>query len=140
VIVVIGAISGAVTGGLISIFIAFFNARRERRRAVEAQRLNLAREVMRYRGDPERLVPSLNELPLLFGEDAEVMRLHRNLRLKQDANSALKYLVQRLAALTGLHDNVKQDDIDNPFRFSGNESAPDGGSTDGGRAAAPDAP
>jgi hypothetical protein len=108
-----GAILGAGLTGLVTFGVAVWAERSSKRRAAVAARLTLVREVMRYRGNPARLVDPLNELPLLFGDDAEVLRLLRLLISSTGTakDDALGDLLTRLGNLTGLDARVTGSDI-----------------------------
>lgn len=114
-----GAIIGAALTGLVTFLVALWGERQAKVRAKATARLALVREVMRYRGEQESLVQPLNEVPLLFGDDAEVMRHLRELRSASGnvKNEALRDLVNRLAHLTDLDPKVTASDINTPFTF-----------------------
>lgn len=114
-----GAIIGSALTGLVTFLVALWGERQVKVRAKATARLALAREVMRFRGDQQSLVHPLNEAPLLFGDDAEVMRHLRELRLASGnvKDEALRDLVNRLAHLTDLDSKVTSSDINTPFTF-----------------------
>lgn len=75
----IAAVFGAMLGALIAGGMAFAQQRwshdREAQARVEADRRGLVRELMRQRMDQPALVKPLNEIPLLFGDDEDALRL-----------------------------------------------------------------
>ena len=87
----------------------------------QRQRLSLVREVMRYRLDQPHLIGPLNELPLMFGDDSEVLRLYREILNARDDHerrtSALTDLVNRLAVLVGLPSSVQISDIQHGMKL-----------------------
>lgn len=122
---VVGALVGALLAGVISWAQQQFSARIRQRERVEENRLVLVREIMRHRSSSELYLP-LNELPLVFGDDAEAMNLHRQLlqRLRQrsmgqcsgeQCDSAMLDLINYLAQSVGLPPYVRQSDIAGVF-------------------------
>lgn len=78
---------------------------------------------MRYRLDQPHLIGPLNELPLMFGDDSEVLRLYREiLNAPRDdpeqSTRALTDLVDRLAVLVGLPGSVQISDIQHGMKLA----------------------
>lgn len=76
---------------------------------------------MRWRLDQGQLVLRLNELPLLFGHDAETMRLYRVLISAKDgaeSTRVLGNLVAHLAEVVALDGGVQPSDISTGFHIS----------------------
>jgi hypothetical protein len=113
---VVGAIVGAVLAGSGS-FLQQWWSRKDR---VEEDRKGLVREIMRYRMDQDRLVLPLNEIPLMFGDDDETMRLVRALALQtaslEQKTQTLTDLINHLAKEVGLPPKVTTSDITRGFR------------------------
>lgn len=77
---------------------------------------------MRYRGNQERLVDALNEIPLMFGNDTECMRLLRGVTTAsagQTKDDALKDLIIHLAKLANISRTVTHSDITTPLTYVG---------------------
>ncbi|MEV7607915.1 hypothetical protein AB0N61_00370 [Microbacterium sp. NPDC089320] len=130
----VGAIAGAVIGALATLSATLVNGLLSARRARDDARTALVREVMRYRGDQKRLVDPLNEIPLLFGHDAECMRLLRGVagpNTDLGRTDALKDLIVRLASLAGISTTVTHSDITTPLAYNG--LLPWGGSQETGK-------
>lgn len=112
---IIASLVGVVVGCLLSILTSWRERRARKEDERQRQRLSLVREVMRYRLDQPRLIGPLNELPLMFGDDSEVLRLYREILNAGDDHerraSALTNLVNRLAVLVGLPGSVQISDI-----------------------------
>lgn len=107
----LGAVVGAFVAGCFTLGVALWNAKRSAAvRRADAQ-LALVREIMRHRGNQVLVVEPLNEVPLLFGNDEEVLRLYRLLVAGTQRDVALGALITRLAELTGLHASVSAADI-----------------------------
>ena len=85
---------------------------------IEDDRKRLVREIMRYRLDQDKLVLPLNELPLMFGDDDETMRLVRALlvALPEQRTQFLADLINHLAKQVGLPPKVTTSDITRGFR------------------------
>lgn len=76
-------ILGAVVGGVLAIvgvvIQSRLSAKDEDRRAVAQARVALVRELMRYRIETSKAALPLNEVPALFWDDEEAVRLYREL-------------------------------------------------------------
>lgn len=81
------------------------------RRAVSGARVALAREIIRHRGDQARVAEALNELPVVFGDDEEVLRLYRQFLDGVRKDDALLDLVIRLSKVVRLNRRVTTSDL-----------------------------
>jgi hypothetical protein len=122
IITSIASFVGIFVGWLLSILTSRWERRACKEDERQRQRLSLVREVMRYRLDQSRLVGPFNELPLMFGDDDEVLRLYREiLNAPRDdleqRTRALTDLVDRLAVLVGLPGSVQISDIQRAMKF-----------------------
>ena len=115
---VVGAIVGAVLAGSGSFLQQRWSHRRAHQDRIEDDRKRLVREIMRYRLDQDKLVLPLNELPLIFGDDDETMRLVRALlgALPEQRTQFLADLINHLAKQVGLPPKVTTSDITQGFR------------------------
>lgn len=115
---VVGAIVGAVLAGSGSFLQQRWSRGRAHQDRVEDDRKRLVREIMRYRMDQDRLVLPLNEIPLMFGDDDETMRLVRALQtaLPEQRTQFLADLINHLAKEVGLPPKVTTSDITRGFR------------------------
>jgi len=114
-----GAIVGAVLTGVLGYLQTRWTRKLQTRSERERQRLNLVREIMRHRLDQARLLGPLNELPLTFGDDGEVLRLYRetlNATTAEARTHALTALINSLAKLVDLSPSVQVSDIQRGFR------------------------
>ena len=121
IITSIASFVGIFVGWLLSILTSRWERRACKEDERQRQRLSLVREVMRYRLDQPRLIGPLNELPLMFGDDSEVLRLYREILNARDDHerrtSALTDLVNRLAVLVGLPSSVQISDIQHGMKL-----------------------
>jgi len=117
---------GTIVGGVIG-WAASYSLYRVQRVSVVKDRvneakMNLVREVIRYRGDQKRLVGPLNEIPLVFGDDEETLRLYRSFinsdPSKDDHTQFLSDLVVHLAQSVGLPPSVQPSDITSTLQYS----------------------
>jgi len=118
----VGSVVGAALAGVLGYLQAWWSRDASARLERDRQRLALVREIMRYRLDQERLVGPLNELPLVFGDDEEVLRLYRQTLNAADANArslSLTDLVNRLASLVGLPAKVQTSDVERGLAYAG---------------------
>lgn len=120
------AVIGAAVGALLAVAGGYLQHRASRAQDREErshdERVKLVREIMRYRRDQQALVYPLNELPLVFGDDPEVMRLYRGmLRAPTSELMAqdLADLINHLAKSVGLPREVQASDIHTGFSYSG---------------------
>ena len=115
---VVGAIVGAVLAGSGSFLQQRWSRGRAHQDRIEDDRKRLVREIMRYRLDQDKLVLPLNELPLIFGDDDETMRLVRALlgALPEQRTQFLADLINHLAKQVGLPPKVTTSDITQGFR------------------------
>ena len=115
---VVGAIVGAVLAGSGSFLQQRWSRGRAHQDRIEDDRKRLVREIMRYRLDQDKLVLPLNELPLMFGDDDETMRLVRALlaALPEQRTQFLADLINHLAKQVGLPPKVTTSDITRGFR------------------------
>ena len=115
---VVGAIVGAVLAGSGSFLQQRWSRGRAHQDRIEDDRKRLVREIMRYRLDQDKLVLPLNELPLIFGDDDETMRLVRALlvALPEQRTQFLADLINHLAKQVGLPPKVTTSDITRGFR------------------------
>ena len=82
-------------------------------RIARQARADLAREIIRHRGDQALVAGALNELPILFGHDDAVMRSYRQF-FGGDADSktaALTDIVIRMAGFLGVKKSVNTSDL-----------------------------
>ena len=114
---VVGAIVGAVLAGSGSFLQQRWSRGRAHQDRIEDDRKRLVREIMRYRMDQDKLVLPLNELPLMFGDDDETMRLVRALlvALPEQRTQFLADLINHLAKQVGLPPKVTTSDITRGF-------------------------
>lgn len=122
----LAALAGAVVGAALTGVLGYFQSRwaRTSQKRVERdhQRLTLVREIMRFRLDQERLIGPLNELPLVFGDDGDVLRLYRETLNSTDTAArtrSITDLINRLASLVDLPPKVQISDIQRGFQISG---------------------
>lgn len=114
----VGAILTGVFGYLQSCWARGSQALAERDR----QRLILVREIVRYRLDQERVIGPLNEIPLVFGDDDDALRLYRatlDAANVEDRTRSLTDLINRLALIVGLLPGVQVSDIQRGFQYGG---------------------
>ena len=115
-----GAVVGAVLTGVLSFLQTFWSRKAQSRVERERQQLALVREIIRYRLDQKRLIGPLNEIPLLFGDDVDSLRLYRevlNARDVDDRTRSLSDLINRLASLVDLPPNVQPSDVQRGFQY-----------------------
>lgn len=115
-----GAVAGALLTGVLTYLQYVWSQGARERAERESQRLTLVREVMRHRLDQAQLIGPLNELPLVFGHDDDVLRLYRKtLDAPDDAarSRSLTDLINRLASLVGLPAGVDLSDIQRGFKY-----------------------
>ena len=119
---IIASLVGVVVGWPLSILTSWRDRHVRKKDERQRQRLSLVREVMRYRLDQPHLIGPLNELPLMFGDDSEVLRLYREILNARDDHerrtSALTDLVNRLAMLVGLPGSVQISDIQHGMKLA----------------------
>ncbi|WP_157065979.1 DUF6680 family protein [Actinomyces sp. oral taxon 414] len=119
---IIASLVGVVVGWPLSILTSWRDRHVRKKDERQRQRLSLVREVMRYRLDQPHLIGPLNELPLMFGDDSEVLRLYREILNAWDDHerrtSALTDLVNRLAVLVGLPGSVQISDIQHGMKLA----------------------
>lgn len=122
----IAALAGAVVGAILTGVLSYFQSRWSRESQSQAerdrQRLALVREIMRYRLDQERLIGPLNEIPLVFGDDEDALRLYRETlssNSSQDRTRSLSDLINRLATIVDLPPKVQFSDIQRGFLYGG---------------------
>lgn len=118
------ALAGALVGAALTGVLGYFQSRwawgMQSRLERERGRIALVREIMRHRLDQQSLVGPLNEIPLVFGDDTDVMRLYRETLNAVDTSTrarSLTDLINRLAALVNLPSNVQGSDIQRGFSF-----------------------
>lgn len=119
----VGAVVGAVLAGGVSFLQQWWTRKRDRQDRIDDQRMSLVREIMRYRLDQQAVVKPLNEVPLLFGDDEEAMRLCRatlSAPTSSHRSQLLADLINHLAKSVGLAPGVTQSDITNGFSYTGN--------------------
>lgn len=118
---IIASLVGVVVGWPLSILTSWRDRHVRKKDERQRQRLSLVREVMRYRLDQPHLIGPLNELPLMFGDDSEVLRLYREILNARDDHerrtSALTDLVNRLAVLVGLPGSVQISDVQHGMKL-----------------------
>lgn len=118
----VGAVVGAVLTGVLSYFQGRWSRESQSRVERDRQRLALVREVMRYRLDQQRLIGPLNEIPLVFGDDEDALRLYRETLSStgvEDRTRSLSDLINRLATLVDLPPRVQPSDIQRGFQYGG---------------------
>lgn len=116
---------GVVAGTIVTLVGSYFQQRwsfsKQLQERQEQARVGLVREIMRWRLDQGQLVLRLNELPLLFGHDAETMRLYRALISAKDGAEGTRVLgdlVAHVAKLVGLDGGVQPSDISTGFHIT----------------------
>lgn len=115
-----GAVVGAILTGVLSFLQTLWSRKSQSDAERDRQRLALVREIMRYRLEQKSLVGSLNEIPLLFGDDVDSLRLYRetlNARSIEDRTRSLSDLINRLASLVDLPSNVQASDVQRGFHY-----------------------
>lgn len=118
----VGAVVGAILTGVLSYFQSRWSRESQSRAERDRQRLALVREIMRYRLDQQRLIGPLNEIPLVFGDDEDALRLYRETlssTSNDDRTHSLSDLINRLATLVDLPPNVEVSDIQRGFQYGG---------------------
>lgn len=123
--VLLSGIIGVVAGTIVTLIGSYFQQKwssdKHRQERQEQARVDLVREIMRWRLDQNQLVLRLNELPLLFGHDAETLRLYRALISAKDGaegSRILGDLVTHVAKTVGLDGGVQPSDISTGFHIS----------------------
>lgn len=104
------ALVGAIVGGSLTVMGAVLQSRLLARlqviRAREQARVDLVREIVRHRMDALKRHEPLNEVPLLFGDDTEALRLYRSLAgsglSEAERTGVFRDLIVHLAKLTGM--------------------------------------
>lgn len=83
------------------------------RRIARRARTDLAREIIRHRGDEALVAGALNELPILFGHDDAVMRSYRQFfdGTPDSKTAALTDIVMRMAGFLGVEKSVSASDL-----------------------------
>jgi len=117
----LGAVVGAGCTGIMSYIQMRWTEKARLRTEYERLRLDLVREIMRYRLDQTNLIGPLNEVPLLFGDDDETLRLYRETLNASDGASRTQYLtelVNRLSRLVDLPANVDATDVQRGFTLA----------------------
>lgn len=116
-----GAVIGAILTGALSFFQTLWSSKAQSHAERDRQRLALVREIMRCRLDQKHLVGPLNEIPLLFGNDVDSLRLYRetlNAPSIEDRTRSLSDLINRLALLVDLPSNVQASDVQRGFQYA----------------------
>ncbi len=105
---VIGAIVGGALSGVLAILVFVLQEIAASRRTVRQARIALAREIIRLRGNQAEVTGALNEIPVLFGHDDELVRNYRTMvTAKNDVSArteALTNIVIRMAKVAGAKD------------------------------------
>lgn len=102
------ALIGALVGGALTVLGTIIQARlqakQEQHRAKLQAKLDLAREAIRYRLVQHRVIEPLNEIPIVFTDDPEAIRLYRSLRdgPPEQRDGALADLLLHLAKAVAL--------------------------------------
>lgn len=117
-------VGGVVLGAIITVMASYFQQRwlnnhrdKERRQSLQYE---VARDLMRNRLDQRNILMSLNEIPLLFGDDDEAMRLYRAVLQPNDEVSRthnLAALIQHIAKCAGLSAKVTSADVVTGFTY-----------------------
>lgn len=131
------AIAGAVVGGALTAGASYLQQIWNRKKDDEDRKkdvqMNLVREIMRYRGSGS-IGLALNEVPLIFGHDAEAMQLSRKLtdllmqtnqtpQIASEADSTMGDLLNHLGKLVGLSPEVRYSDLTKVFGSSGTDKS-----------------
>lgn len=119
----LAALAGSVVGAVLTGGLSYFQHRWSRKDRLQEerdrQRLALVREIVRYRTEGD-VAPPLNELPLVFGDNAEVLRLYRDIVRAAHAGKGwegpLEDLIKHLATLVGLPLDAQAVDITQAVR------------------------
>ena len=118
----LAGLSGAVVGALIAGILGFLQLKWSEKQTqtanVERDKRSLVREIMRLRLDQRAVIAPLNEVPLLFGDDADVMRHYREMLDSVDGTKrtqAFGDLINRLAKAVGLPSQVQTSDMHRGF-------------------------
>jgi hypothetical protein len=113
---------GVVLGSIITVVASYLQQRwAYKRRAQERRdliRYELARNLMRYRLDFQKLLAPLNEIPLVFGDDEEALRLYRAVLqgvAGEQRNNDFADLIQHIARAAGLDAKVTSADVRGGF-------------------------
>ena len=122
----VAALAGAVVGVILTGALGYLQSRWSRESQARAerdrQRLTLVREIMRHRLNQRALIGPLNEIPLVFGDDDDALRLYRETlssTSSDDRTRSLSDLINRLATLVDLPPNVRASDIQRGFQYDG---------------------
>ena len=108
----LGAIIGVVGTVIGSVITWALSQLSSNRRAVRGARVALAREIIRYRGDQARVTAALNEIPVVFGHDAELLRLYRAfLDGTTRKDETLLDIVVHVSKVAGIRKNVTTSDL-----------------------------
>ncbi|WP_167195291.1 hypothetical protein [Brevibacterium pigmentatum] len=81
------------------------------KRELRASRVALAREIIRNRGDQRLVAASLNEIPVVFSDDAELLRLYRQFLDGVRTDDALLDIVVRVSKVAKINANVTASDL-----------------------------
>jgi len=121
---VIAALAGAGVGAFLAFVSSYLLLRLQGKQAklarVEASRTALVRELARQRMDQVELVKALNEVPVVFGHDAEALRIYR--AILNDASDPARAtniadLINHLARTSGFSSTLQASDLGRGLRF-----------------------
>jgi hypothetical protein len=120
---VVGPVVGAGIGWIL-------NERSERvrlKRSEAAARFAVARGLMRNRGTPD-WIASMNEIPLYFSKDVEIMRMWRALAYSTSVNRGQDQarLVLAVIRAVGITSDLEQDDVDKFLTWAGQNGSSSG--------------
>lgn len=122
---VIGAVLGAALAAGASFMQYHFSLKQREQDKAQEYKLSIVREIMRFRGSSSVQL-AMNEIPLGFGDDPQVMDLYRKLWEKlsvepktdassEQANSIMLDLLNELGRNVGLSSNVRASDLKGVF-------------------------
>lgn len=101
-------VSGSLVVGIVTWALAELSTNK---REVHASRVALAREIIRNRGDQALVAASLNEIPVVFGHDNELLRLYRQFLNGARTDDALLDIVVRVSRVAKINGNVSASDL-----------------------------
>ena len=117
----LAALVGAVVSIPGSLLLAYVQLRWSARQRLNDARFDLVRSLAQHKGGPQ-LAVALNQIPLLFGHDEEVMRAYRRALGPSGVRTPMDCVIDLLvllAARVGLPDSVSKEDLAAGFDTQG---------------------
>jgi hypothetical protein len=123
---VAAALVGAGVAGVAGVLTWGLSELSASRRARRAERVALAREIVRYRGDQSRVAEALNHIPVIFGHDRDLIRWYRQFLVGEDVDNALLNIVERVVRITKLNRAISREDLDSFLTVKSTTTGADG--------------